>query len=738
MAVRIPPENVRLDPATPPENQGPNVDIDDMIVSNGPPNGAVGENGQVCFDYVNKAFWGPKNAGSWGGSPLALAGSSALTTKGDLSVFTTQADRLPIGPDGTVPVADSTQATGLKYVPLVAMWDPTKARYFFLDYEAGNDANAGYLDAPPGTVFTSGQVDAVKIKTFTRLKQIIPYLGNNRIAVVLVKFRPAAATYLDDDGVTATEMDWTPYTGYKILLKRGSTDLTNSVADRAQCGFVTLIAGPGASGEWTVTTGGTTTSFTVASGTLTAEAAVGARARFTGNVTSGLANVNVMIRQNTTTVLTTTSTGTAPANGDTFFIEVPGAIVDKWIVNSTHGGEDINTSTARMSSLTIGIGVANAAADSMRFTGIAEWVSGIETTSTSSAANQLVVANIQSFGCRSAWLDETGASRATGFGARVRGAFIFRRISSLFLTEFGWAKASVAEGVRFQGITGAPAAIGSNSVFMSPIQLSQCRTHTSGSQAGVLASFRSVGGLTLANGSIMNLNAIAFESCTTACIRFIQDVRGATVLIQSCTGSTGNTSVVFSALNGCTNCTFIFSGNTVTATGGDIITSDNALATFAGLALTNVVDKNGNSYQDATLGRIVDTCVPVTNQSGGALSVGQIVRSNGTSGQVTKAQADTAANATAIGVMVTAPANAALGYMAMMGTPYVLFDATPTAGSLLYLSAGTAGNATTTLPAASGTNQRQRLGRVINVVSTHGRVVWRPELVPTTSDGTTA
>lgn len=47
---------------------------------------------------------------------LSGGGSSPLTTKGDLYGFSTVAARVPVGADGTVLSADSTQPTGLKYI----------------------------------------------------------------------------------------------------------------------------------------------------------------------------------------------------------------------------------------------------------------------------------------------------------------------------------------------------------------------------------------------------------------------------------------------------------------------------------------------------------------------------------------------------------------------------------------------------------------------------------------------
>jgi hypothetical protein len=174
--------------------------------------------------------------------------------------------------------------------------------------------------------------------------------------------------------------------------------------------------------------------------------------------------------------------------------------------------------------------------------------------------------------------------------------------------------------------------------------------------------------------------------------------------------------------------------NTFTGTLGDIQIAGPAILSHAALLLTNVRDVGGNSFI-GTAGEIVGPTVLVTNSSGGALAVGEIVRKNATTTQVVTAQGDTAANAIYAGVMVTAPASGALGYMVTDGAPYTLFDGAPTLGNIAYLSPGTARKATTTVPAVAATNQKLRLGRVLTASGSTGRMLLQPEIIAVAADG---
>src|SRR6201999_511118 len=139
------------------------------------------------------------------------------------------------------------------------------------------------------------------LKTVERLLQILPPIGNRRqVAILLANASAAGTAYLKQDGLTPDTLDLSHLVGYATTLARGSTDLTNSAADKVAAGAMQGQVGPGGGGVWTAAAGGTATSVTVASGALTAEPGlIGMRVRFTGNVTGALAGVTTNIQGNT-------------------------------------------------------------------------------------------------------------------------------------------------------------------------------------------------------------------------------------------------------------------------------------------------------------------------------------------------------------------------------------------------------------------------------------------------------
>lgn len=659
----------------------------------------------------------------------------------------------------------------------VATWDLTLCRYFLIDNENGSDANLGYVDAAPGSVIVPTGLAKKTINGTTGLLSIVPRAGAGRVAVILMKNRAAGDNYLDTDGVTQSSMDLSGIAGYRSFYTRGSTDLTNSVSDRVRVGAVTKLAGPNVDGSFSAAAGATAAQLTVAGAVaLPAEpvpdsgvdtSILGYRIRFTGNVTAGLADVCRVVYRNSAgvggTIAFGQNTASAPALGDSFFIERPGVRVVQFIESdNAAAGPGLTTSSGQgaTSSGTIGIGCTPAAAATQMLLGSASRAaySFCEVVApTLSAQAALIKQGAQEVNLRPAWTDEGGTARDVGMGLRtpslegisIRYLFIGSR--GLFVTG---TPNSTGPQTLIQ-TTGPVALLGGNYIanggqIESPIP-STASVGVGNGGSTTIARLRVVGGsaspfaaagLNWA-GSVV-IRGVEGEGNASAVIRLGQNILSAgggnnaravvAVLDDVVTGAAGGNTGVGIAVD--TRFAKVEIGRTVactvSGTVGEVRLGDGAaLTTYAALNRTNVVDSKGNDVQ-GTAGPLVGQCKLVTNSSGGALAVGDVVRSNGTTAQVTSAQGDTVANATPFGIMVTPPASAAVGYMAVDGAPSVNFDIAPTAGAVAWLSTSAARTATATEPTISGTQQKVRLGRVIAFSGTAGQLPLEIDTQPVT------
>lgn len=628
----------------------------------------------------------------------------------------------------------------------IADWSPTVCRYFLLDYDGGLDTNLGYVDAVPGSTLAPA---GLAIKTSEKLRQILPKFGNGLKAVVLIKPRAGFANYLKQDGVTEDELDFRGVSNYGILFPRASSDLTNSSADRVNCGFLTAVAGPGAGGVFTVGVGSTTSNI-VSSDVLPAENSVGLstitafRVRF---VTGALAGTCHFISSNNTGSIQPGSNMTAaPANGDTFVVERPGVRFSRtYDVDRAQRRFDGTFATDR--SYMVGIcGTATTGGAFLLHGGSYIHV-GCELINGSSASTSfLTIHTTQAVTWQRTYIDEAGTSPqwSIGMGFRCDGlasitiaqrfqmaasAFIPNTFRS-FITAASWNMGNGGDyfGLAPRRSAGSPAAYTINnssngqSLFgpssLSTVRPARCFGNASFDCAVEILAYERVQGLKIEQAGafpLLRIKGTGF-SCN----------------IDEISGSTGNTGYVLN-LDNASN-VFVSLGArtaiTALATTGDIV-DGSLVVTLAQLAWAGWRDERGNVLIGSSLNAEVAQGILCT--ASGALALGDNVRVTA-SGVVTKAQADSSGNASHVaGCVQNAALNGATCMVVVAGVGLMRFDTSPpTAPNIAYLSEAVAGEAKTSAPATGGGRQLLRVGKVLRPIAGQplALAAIRPEYEP--------
>lgn len=619
-----------------------------------------------------------------------------------------------------------------------------------VDYDgltlAGNDTSARFGNGSTMAVALASAI-TTPFKTLERVGQILSGFGNGGTLVVLIRPRTAGATYKKIDTVTDEDLLWmNPCAGWLRVLVRATADFSNNAADKIICGH--QIAGTTNVGGYNATTA-TTTNLSVvqlagggapgfpaeASGF---SAISGKRIRFDpATTTVALRNATQMIMSNTTTAIVVGSALPAvPAAGDIFYIEEPAARIG--LFNSSPGANQVIT--------VVGLRSTGAGASAFSAPGSTVSGAGLEMTGSFSPARMVDLVLTRTYP------DEGGASVAVGTGFRSDGQMFLSSIAATVTVDYsstvGTTQFSINSrlsgsltvaalaclfrtGVSLGNLSGGSAANPLLSFGVYAIGPGLRITATPGGATGAI-EINTVGGATIRGGDITNQTKALVR--IGGCDRSNFTINGLTSVAG------GNTDVIVDVTGGNfgTNVAIGQStANTATSTVGDIRLTGSVIAPFAGLATTNYVDSGGNNFI-GNGGVIVERGVNYTNSSGGAIAQFSVVRSNGTTGQMTTAQADTAAHAAGIlGVCITAPANGALGLVVPAGgQTWVQFDAsTPTAGGIAYLSVGTVGDAQSGIPANAATNQKNRLGIVGKVSGTLGLTGFSPDKLAVTADG---
>lgn len=186
--------------------------------------------GDVSGSPGNNYFYGTNAGGTRGWYP-ATAGSSPLTTKGDVYVYSTVNTRLPVGTDGYILTADSTQTAGLKWaavtgtgtVTSVGLADTSTTAIYSVT--GSPVTTAGTIDITLKTqsanlVFAGPASGAAAQPTFRALVAgDLPISGANPTAKVgLTAVNGSAATYMRSDGAPPIDQSINPvWTGFQTF-----------------------------------------------------------------------------------------------------------------------------------------------------------------------------------------------------------------------------------------------------------------------------------------------------------------------------------------------------------------------------------------------------------------------------------------------------------------------------------------------------------------------------------------
>lgn len=666
---------------------------------------------------------------------------------------------------GLMSAADKT-----KLDRLAPDWDPypSAVRVYAIDYDGGSDSATGYADATGvgDAAITTAMVAAglVPIKTFEELLLRLPRVGAGRAVIIAIKNRANGATYLDKSAATQS-LILRGYPGYVQIRILGTSDFSNSTLDKIKSGAITSDAGPNVDGSWTVNGAGTTLSCSVVTSVSNLPAdptALGRRIRFDpATTTAALRNKGVTIQNNTTSAITFCNAApAAPANLDTFFIEKPGVVFGAWTIDVQSPIVIRGLASASGSAgVIVQCGTRDLAVDGFHPTVSVSFCSTEGTVGTFFMGNFYLL-------CRAvlATIDPSGTQENTGAGWRSGGVLTAEYNTRVQIDTSGSvvnnqsffienAYGSAGQGCYWVGGAtpvlsidtcgiATPAGAKSSSdwgVFGTPFHFG----------TGVLTASFSVtridGRLRLVSSPI-SVDGVAITQAGAGSDSAALSLRmeGGEVRINNVTGTTGNTAYGIGLIR-CRNTRVVIQGTTtLTGTSGDIIDnlqddSQSVALSYTGLSTTNVVDDAGNDICKAAVPRYcTGPALALQNKDGTALALGEIVRVSAAA-QCVRAQADTFAHADGpLYVALAATANNVFGFFVPMTSPqkWVLFDAaTPAIAALSYISPGTAGAATITVPAAAATNQKRRMGHVVANSGSLGLLTGSPELLAVTSDG---
>jgi hypothetical protein len=661
--------------------------------------------------------------------------------------------------DGTVLVNVAPVTSASSGSATVADWPTDVVRYYAVDYDGGDDSNIGYSDAD---MLTAG---TVALKTVERFRDILPGLAAGQSFVLGIKPRAGGATYRNpaDDADAKLALE---FAGYNRIIIRGTADFSNDATDKSVVGAKIAAAGPNGDSSWTVAAGATASSFTIAAGALPTERSISnKRIRW---LTGALAGFSYTIWSSTATAIVPTLNFFAiPAPGDTFVIEDPGVALGAFQI-----GREGLTGPALCRRVDAA-GIATTGVEANSFSAVGSFVSNIAFCEQRGVAANTPIFTVEgvNLAVRYYYFDEVDSFQVVG-GVRIEGAGYVKDCPRMQeFSHFGAVASASGAAFAFVGAVAFPTTSGAGCNFWNGIAFYDMRgTPPANANNGSLAVLNtgifgnagsatvrpprfpgfpdvSGGGAIFIKESDVWINGALFENLGAADAITLEGV-GLRVQIDGAVGTTGNTGVGIN-VSRCRDAFVLVGDNTVVSVAGtageiavgSILLGGFVLMSYADLFDTNVIDGRGNEVRSGnasvTSVKVAFDAIPVINKSGGSLIMGDIVRSTGAAYEVATAQADTVANASgALLSMVTSTLDDAEGIAVVLGRgSWVTFDAPPAIGALGYLDDGSPGLATTTVPPNAPPVQKRRLGYVMDVRGSRGRVLGSTELLPTLSDG---
>jgi hypothetical protein len=492
-----------------------------------------------------------------------------------------------------------------------ASWDTTLVRYFLLDYDGGNDANVGYVDAAGGADISASVSGRAK-KTVAGLLSVLPRVGDGRMAIILIKARSGAdKRYYKADGTTADDLV-IDVVGYNYLQVRGSSDLSNNAADKRLPGTI-AVAGPNGDSSWTV---GALTNLTatVSAGTLPTDASLnGRRSRIvSGARTNGITEVFRGIDTTNLAFATSTLGNTVPQVGDSFWVEQPAVwFKDIYVSHAEIYTNTLDPAGSARSTWILGLRATNAlmVSNATRLV----YVCFCEAANASSFTRCTAVTVNGSFG----YNDEVGSFYPNPGLRHESGSIRFWQIGQLALAGSAFVSTSavsIVEVERLQVNTGvffkvAPTMTGAFSPVAALGSGGSASQFGGGNGTttqfiwvdgpGSFGGFKLYGSCEFINVDINNLGALpAFIPAGLGCSLAISG-------IKSTNG--GNTGVAVDLTQG-RDCLVVCEqgaggANTLSPSGGEIKLGDGTIVTWASTRSTDYQDQYRNKVIGTALAR---------------------------------------------------------------------------------------------------------------------------------------